>query len=257
MSDPAPIGRWYVICFRSTSPLHRERGVADCGGRPRIERVEHMEKDMTRIGNGFRLFACAALAAALPLIAQAQRPQSAQDTPDDAVRTIDHAVAGYVSDDALHVQYERELRIEDFGPLEARVGVFYNEDRDLIATVDALTRLGETEIGRNLRVRVGTRAYGAFLNVENQDIFGMSVGGEAEYFFSRDGGTSIALTAFYAPDILTFGEADNFTDVSLRLQTRLRQGTDLFVGVRSFEIDTTLGDREVDDNLHVGFRRSF
>ena len=56
--------------------------------------------------------------------------------------------------------------------------------------------------------------------------------------------------------ILVFGEADDVKDVSLRLQTALRDGTDLFVGFRVFEIDLPI-DREVDDNLHVGFRRAF
>jgi hypothetical protein len=56
---------------------------------------------------------------------------------------------------------------------------------------------------------------------------------------------------------VTFGSADNIKDASLRLMTRLRNGTDLFVGFRMFEIDLDTEDREVDDNLHVGFRRSF
>jgi hypothetical protein len=42
----------------------------------------------------------------------------------------------------------------------------------------------------------------------------------------------------------------------VRLMTRLRSGTDVFVGFRVFEIDLPV-DREVDDNLHVGLRRSF
>jgi hypothetical protein len=54
---------------------------------------------------------------------------------------------------------------------------------------------------------------------------------------------------------LTFGAADNFTDVTLRLRTELSDGADVFNGYRTFEIDT-LVDREVDDNLHVGFRFS-
>jgi hypothetical protein len=37
---------------------------------------------------------------------------------------------------------------------------------------------------------------------------------------------------------------------------RLRDGMDVFAGFRALEIDLPI-DREVDDNLHVGFRRSF
>jgi hypothetical protein len=66
----------------------------------------------------------------------------------------------------------------------------------------------------------------------------------------------VTLSLFYSPDIVTFGQADNIKDGSLRLMTRLRSGTDVFVGFRVFEIDLPV-DREVDDNLHVGLRRSF
>jgi hypothetical protein len=114
--------------------------------------------------------------------------------------------------------------------------------------------VGEADVGSGVRVHVGSRLYGAFLAEEDQDIFGISVGAEAEYFFG--GATSVQLAVYYAPDILTFGAADNFTDVTLRLRTELSDGADVFIGYRTFEIDT-LVDREVDDNLHVGFRFSF
>ena len=106
-------------------------------------------------------------------------------------------------------------------------------------------------------MNVGTRLYGAFLNEENEDTFAVGFGGEAEFFFTRSQRTSIQLTAFYAPDILTFGIANNVQDMSIRLRTQIRDRTDIFVGYRSFEIQTSLGDREVDDDAHIGFRRSF
>jgi hypothetical protein len=198
---------------------------------------------------------CAAVAlalATLPLVAHAQDP-----SPGDRVHTVDHSIEAYVSDKALQAQYERELRIEGFGPLEARAGVFYNEQRDLILVGDALTYIGDQAPRRVINVSVGTRLYGAFLNQENEDTFGVGLGGEAEYFFAKDKRASLKLSAFYAPDILTFGIADNVKDVSLRLQTRIREATDIFVGYRTFEFNLPLGDREVDDHVHIGFRRSF
>ncbi len=175
----------------------------------------------------------------------------------DRVQTIDHAVEFYISDDALQALYVRTLDLGDFGPTEARGGFFYNEDRDLIATGDLLLPVGdEDEELESFEIKVGTRVYGAFLATEDEDVFGVGLGGEAEYFFNRSRSVSVKLTLFYAPDIATFGQADNVKDASLRFMTRLRDGTDVFVGFRSFEIDLPF-DREVDDNMHVGFRRSF
>ncbi len=194
-----------------------------------------------------------ALVAVTPAVAQQRDGQSA----DDRVTTIDHAIELYISDDAMQARYVRTLALGDLGPTEVRGGVFYNEDRDLIGTADFLAFVGD-EVGvRDLEVRVGTRVYGAFLAPEDQDIFGVGLGGEAQYFFNSARTASVTLSAFYSPDIVTFGSADNVKDASLRFMARLRNGTDVFVGFRSFEIDLAPEDREVDDNMHVGFRRSF
>lgn len=192
------------------------------------------------------------LAATGPLAAQQPARQG-----DGRVRTTDHAVELYISDDALQAQYIRTLDLGDVGPTEVRGGFFYNEDRDLIGVGELLAFVGD-EVGvRSFEIKVGTRVYGAFLAPEDQDIFAIGLGGEAQYFLNRSRTTSVTLALFYSPDIVTFGAADNVKDVSLRLTTQLRSGMEVFVGFRAFEFDLNIEDREVDDNLHVGFRRSF
>jgi hypothetical protein len=202
-------------------------------------------------GRWFRV-AWAAAACAAVCSAFAQEGGVAQ-----RVRTVDNAVEGYVSDIALQVQYVRDVSVEGLGPVEGRVGAFYNEQRDLIGVGDLLAYLGDQADRRLIDVSVGTRVYAAFLNEENEDTLGVGFGGEAEWFFSRDRRTSLKASAFYAPDILTFGIADNVTDWGVRLMTRIRENTDIFVGYRALEFETRVGDREVDDHLHVGFRRVF
>ena len=179
--------------------------------------------------------------------------------PDEQKRvtTIDHAVELYLSDDAVEAQYIRHLDLGDLGPTEAKAGFFYNEDRDLIGIGDLLVNVGDDVGVRALEVRVGTRVYGAFLAPEDQDVFSISVGGEAQYFIDSARTTSVMLGLFYAPDISTFGEADNVYDVTLRFMTRLKNGMDVFLGYRSLEFNIQPADRKVDDNLHLGFRRSF
>jgi hypothetical protein len=179
------------------------------------------------------------------------------DGPGDRVTTIDHAVEFYISDDALQAEYVRTLDLGELGPTQVRGGFFYNEDGDLIGIGDLLANVGDDVGVRDLELRVGTRVYGAFLAPEDEDVFGVGLGVEAQYFLNQSRSTSVTLALFYSPDIVTFGQADNVKDASLRLMTRLRNGTDVFVGFRMFEIDMAPEDREVDDNMHVGFRRSF
>jgi hypothetical protein len=196
---------------------------------------------------------------ALPTAAQQQRgpAERAAERVDERVDSVSQSMEAYVSDDALQIQYIRELRIDEFGPIEARGAVFFNEERDLVGTVDLLAYVGDQARRRQIEVSVGTRMYAAFLNTENEDTFSMGLGGEAQYFFGREARTSLKLALFYAPDILSFGIANDIEDASIRLQTRVRDDTDIFVGYRALEISTTAGDREVDDSLHIGFRHTF
>ena len=195
--------------------------------------------------------------AGLALLFAVAAPAAAQQDDDRRrVTTIDHAVEFYISNDAMQATYVRNLDLGELGPTEVRGGFFYNESRDLIGMADLLMDVGDEVDARRFEVRAGTRVYGAFLATEDEDVFGIGLGGEAEYFFNRSRSVSVKLGLFYAPDIVTFGAADNVKDVSLRLMTKMRDGTDVFVGFRSFEIDLPI-DREVDDNLHIGFRRTF
>lgn len=201
---------------------------------------------------GWRLVACSVLVLGATGSAVAQ-----QNDGQKRVTTLDHAVELYLSDNALEAQYVRHLDLGDLGPTEAKAGFFYNEDRDLIGTGDLLLNVGDDVGVRAFEVRVGTRVYGAFLAPEDQDVFSISIGGEAQYFIDSARTTSVMLGLFYAPDIATFGQADNVYDVMLRFMTRLRNGTDIFVGYRSLEFSIEPQDRKVDDSFHVGFRRSF
>jgi len=201
---------------------------------------------------GWRSIACLALGLAATGSALAQQADGQK-----RVTTIDHAVELYISNDALEALYVRTLDLGDLGATEVKAGFFFNEDRDLIGIGDLLANIGDDVGLSRFDVRVGTRVYGMFLAPEDQDVFGIGVGGEAQWFIDSARTTSIMLSLFYAPDIITFGQADNVQDATLRFMTKLRNGFDVFVGYRNFRIDIQPQDREVDDNLHLGFRRSF
>ena len=198
-----------------------------------------------------------AVFAAGALCASATQAQQPPQVTGDRLATVDDAIEVYISEEAVQAQYLRDLDISGVGRTQARAGFFYNEERDLIGVVDLLAGIGDPADKLALDVRVGARVYGAFLHVEDQDVAGIGIGGEAQWSFGRDRETSVVLIAFVSPDILTFGVADKVTDASLRFQTLVGEGTYVFVGYRTFEFETTSGDLDVDDNVHVGFRRAF
>ncbi len=197
-----------------------------------------------------RLLSAATLSALLPMWAFAQPPTDAG--PTVAAQSIE----AYLSEDALQVFYGREMDVGDLGRNEARVGVFFNEDRDLIGMADMLFDIGTPDRRPYWSLEAGPRAYGALLTVESQDVFAIALGGRLSYYLGRSRNSWVSLTAFYAPDIVTFGNADNIKDVSVSAETRLSDTTSVFIGYRMFEFDLEV-DREVDDNMHIGIRHRF
>jgi hypothetical protein len=219
--------------------------------------IEKSSRGHSRIWVGAGIVAFAALMS-LPAGAQEERTV---DKVADSVHSVNQSVEAYVSGKTIDVQYGRELRIEDFGVVQASAGILYSEQRDLVGVFDALWYIGDQARQREIEVSVGTRVFAAFLNQENEDTLGVGFGGEAEWFFNQKRRSSLRLSAFYAPDILTFGIANNIKDYALDLQTRIGNSTFAFVGFRHLEVDTVSeavsGNRNLDDEVHIGFRRSF
>jgi hypothetical protein len=215
-----------------------------------------------RLGIGAGVIAIAALASSVAR-AQDNRDERTVDKVADSVHTVNQSVEAYVSGKTIDVQYYRELRIEDVGPVQASAGILYNESRDLVGIFDALVYLGDQARQREIEVSVGTRVFAAFLNQENEDTLGVGFGGQAEWFFNQRRRSSLRLSAFYAPDILTFGIANNIRDYSMDLQTKIgaNRPTFAFVGFRHLEVDTVKeavsGNRNLDNEIHIGFRRTF
>ena len=206
-----------------------------------------------RVWIGASVVAIAALTS-IPALAQEERTV-------DKVHSVNSSIEAYVSGKTIDVQYFRELRVEDFGVVQASAGVLYNEQRDLVGVFDALWYIGDEARQREIEVSVGTRVFAAFLNQENEDTLGVGFGGEAEWFFNQKRRSSLRLSAFYAPDILTFGIANNIRDYALDLRTRIGDRTFAFVGFRHLEVDTVSeavsGNRNLDNEIHIGFRRTF
>ncbi len=218
--------------------------------------------------------ACAtfALAACLPaqLLAQptnqpnlpsqlpSQTSQAGQTGQSGAARRTE-GIEAYISNKAMQGMYTRQVDMGEFGTNEARAGFFINGERDLILIGDLLVDTGRAELRPNWGLQVGPRVYGALLSgTEKDDVFAISLGGRLSYFLGRNRVTSLSVAAFYAPEIITFGNADSVSDVSVQFSTRLTVSTRVFVGYRTFQFALPGdNDRKVDRGGHLGIAWHF
>lgn len=157
-----------------------------------------------------------------------------------------------LSDDTLQLRYIDSGANIDVGR-GSRVsgGFFLSESRDIVLSGDLLfpAQLGFDR----LQVLFGPRVYAALLEEENNDVFSVSLGAEIRYELDRNSGLAVSGQAFYAPDILTFGSADNLTDLSARLEIRLQPRLTAFGGMRWFEFKLVEGgERTLQEELFAG-----
>ena len=155
-----------------------------------------------------------------------------------------------LSDDTL------QLRFVDDGDRGAGSrltgGFFLSEERDIVLTAGMIFPAGFDD--NRLQINFGPRAYAALLEEENEDVMAVSLGGEIRFEMDTDSGFAVVGEAYYAPDILTFGAANNLTDLSARLEVMLQQRLTLFGGFRWFEFDLAEAEdtRTLQEEFFVG-----
>jgi hypothetical protein len=143
-----------------------------------------------------------------------------------------------LSNDTLQIRYVGGG--DTVGANNARLnGAFFlSEDRDIVLSAGLLFPAA-IDLGR-LQITAGPQVYAALLDEENSDVLSITLGTEMRLRLTRQ--LWVSGQAFYGPDILTFGSADNLTDLSARLEFEAADRINVFAGMRWFEFDLTEGE---------------
>ncbi len=162
-----------------------------------------------------------------------------------------------LSDDTLQLRYVTDgdaVGVDD-GRLAG--AFFLSEQRDIVLSAGLLFP-STLDLGR-LSIVFGPQLYAALLEDENNDVMSLSVGTEIRLLLNRRMNLALAGHAYYAPDILTFGSADNLTDLGARLELGIAPRLIAFGGMRWFEFDLVdgSGERTLQEELFAGFGYRF
>lgn len=162
-----------------------------------------------------------------------------------------------LSNDTLQLRYETGGQMVGADGSRFSAAFFLSEERDIVLSA-GLAFPAAIDLGR-LTLAVGPQVYAALLEDENSDVMSVSVGAQVRFLLNRAMRLAIAGHAYYAPDILTFGSADNLTDLSARVEVGLAPRVVAFGGMRWFEFDLTEGEgeRTLQEEVFVGFGYRF
>jgi len=183
------------------------------------------------------------LGATLSTSLRAQRAVTETRTP---------AVEVALSDQAVQLKYHSA---SDIGGEGSRLfySIFLSEERDVVGSAGLLLD-SDLSVG-SFDVRFGPQAYAGLLKDENQDVFALALGLEARLDLIRDRALAIVASAYYSPDVLTFGSADNLTDFMVRGEARINDRLVAVAGYRWLELDLLMRqDRSLQNEVFAGVR---
>jgi len=149
-----------------------------------------------------------------------------------------------LSDDYIQGKYFTGGGLLGLQRADGHIGLYFNDDRDLIGTLGLMTTPISLFIDR-LSLSVGGRGYLALLAApDNDDVFGVAPGVEARYALPVPYPVTAVGSFFYAPDILTLGDAENIVDLDARGEAQITSGLVGFIGYRVLRFDSDEGDAE-------------
>ena len=193
------------------------------------------------------------LAALAALLALMLNPAEAaeNDSADDSIGEL------ALSNDTLQLRYVTGGQLVGVDSGRFSGAFFLSEERDTVFSAGLVFPAG-IDLGP-VSLAAGPQVYAALLEDENDDVMSVSVGAEVRLLLNRRRGLAVAGHAYYAPDILTFGSADNLTDLSARVEMGLLDQALVFGGMRWFEFDLTEGggERTLQEEVFVGFGYRF
>lgn len=171
--------------------------------------------------------------------------------------SADHAEL-YLSDESAQARYATGADLIGLRHGQLAAEVFINEEDDLLGAL-ALDFTGTPAGVSRWTFSAGPKIYAATLDIIDDYFVAGAVGAKAAYLISSNRRVQLTGQFYYAPKILTSGDAEDLTDFILRIEMDFVERATGFVGYRLLEADLDDGDgeHELDDDIHIGVRLSF
>ncbi len=161
-----------------------------------------------------------------------------------------------LGNNSAQFQYSSPMGRDSLGKSEFHAGFLYNDEDNLFFDSGILVK---NEVGSNVPgVTVGVGIKGLIAKADSNDAVAMALGGQIRFappFASRFG---LAGQFYFAPDIVTFGDADRYIETGVRLEYEILPQALVYVGYRKIKFGLEVRpDVTLDEGAHVGVKITF
>lgn len=161
-----------------------------------------------------------------------------------------------LGDNTAQLQYSSAMGRDSLGKSEFHVGFLFTDQDDLLGDVGILVK---NEVGSGLPgVTVGLGVKGLMATVDDSDALALALGGQVRFSPPSASRFGIAGQFYFAPNIVTFGDADRFIETGLRLEYEVLPQAVAYLGYRKIKFGLETGpDAVLDEGAHVGVKITF
>lgn len=157
-----------------------------------------------------------------------------------------------LSDEAFLVRYTQPAA----SGLEADFGLLHQEDDVYLASLglhlvdNAATDAAPFQVGLGGRVQL--------LDTDGPSGGAISLGAWGRYNFPGANRFALAGNIYFAPDVTSFGDMENFLEYGIRGEYEVLRNGSLYLGYRKIEADfDVVNNADIDKGLHFGMHFTF
>ena len=165
-----------------------------------------------------------------------------------------------LSNDVAQFQYIAPMGNVGQGKSEGHAGFLYNDKDNLLVDAGVLV---SNEGDSSALASIGIGIKGVAAKIEKNDSAALALGAQIRITPADDRKFAIVARAYYAPNIVTFGDAEKYFEAIVRAEYNIMQNASAYVGYRKISFDVVLPppfpvtEVDLDEGIHVGVRIAF
>lgn len=159
-------------------------------------------------------------------------------------------------DHSAQIQYSSAMGRDSLGKTEFHMGFLYTDQDNLLGDVGILVK---NEVGSGVPgVIVGVGVKGLMATSDSNDTLAVALGGQVRFSPPSASRFGIAGQFYFAPNIVTFGDADRFLETGVRLEYEILPQAVAYIGYRKIKFGLETGsDTVLDEGVHAGVKITF
>lgn len=163
----------------------------------------------------------------------------------------------YLSAKSINAQYAMDVGEMGYGGGQFIFGGYYNTESDLQGNIGLMVT-GTPTSGKPFSYGLGLMGYLTKVDEPSSNVQAATLGGLFKYHIPSSTPMAVGARLFYAPEVVTFGDGENFMDFWLDYEVEVIPAAAAFVGYRKTRTKIKdFGNYDLEDRFHVGIRMTF